>query len=53
MKYVWDKQKNEANFKKHGIHFEEAKEIFSGPVLTFKDSRADYGEVRKISIGEI
>lgn len=37
---------------KHGISFEEAKQIFAGPVLTFSDKNSDeHGEFREISIG--
>ena len=38
---------------KHGISFEEALFIFDGDVLTGVDTRRDYGETRKISIGAI
>lgn len=53
MKYEWDARKNENNFIKHGIRFEEAVEIFRGIVFTAIDDRKDYGEIRRISIGEI
>jgi uncharacterized protein len=53
MKFEWDPAKNALNFEKHGILFEEARLIFDGPVLTGPDSRRDYGEERKISIGSI
>ena len=53
MKFEWDKKKNEINLQKHGISFEEAKLIFNGPVLTSEDRKHSYGEVRKISVGEI
>lgn len=51
--FEWDEKKNKANRSKHGIRFEEAKEIFSGPVFTAEDCRRDYGESRFISIGTI
>ncbi len=51
--FEWDKKKNAANRKKHGISFEEAKEIFDGPVLTRLDDRREYGETRRISIGAL
>lgn len=51
--FVWDRKKDAANLKKHGISFEEAKEIFDGPVLTRLDDRRDYGETRRISIGAL
>lgn len=51
--FEWDKEKNAANRKKHGIGFEEAKKIFDGPVLTRLDDRREYGETRRISIGAL
>ena len=32
--FEWDEQKNAENLRKHGIRFEEAVQIFGGPVLT-------------------
>ena len=37
MEFEWDEEKNKVNLSKHGISFDEAKQIFSGPVLTFLD----------------
>ena len=48
--FEWDDTKNVANWHKHGIGFEEAAEIFDGPVLTRIDDRAN-GEMREISFG--
>ena len=53
MEFEWDPDKDERNFAKHGIRFDEARLIFDGPVLTSTDDRLDYGENREISIGEI
>ncbi len=53
MEFEWDQAKNRSNLAKHGIRFEEASEIFSSPVLTWKDSRRDYGESRYVSVGRI
>ena len=53
MKFEWDKSKNAANIKKHRISFDEAKEIFDGPVFTWVDDRHDYGEIRQVSIGAL
>ena len=53
MKFEWDKKKDEANLQKHGIRFDEAKSIFYGPVFTIEDKRKEYGESRKITIGEL
>ncbi len=54
MTFEWDEAKNRRNIEKHGISFEEAQEIFKDPcVLTSLDDRFEYGEVRKITVGEI
>jgi uncharacterized protein len=52
MKYEWDKNKNQSNLTKHGISFEEVIGVFDDPkLLTFEDTRFEYGELRLISIG--
>ena len=50
-RFDWGDKKNARNRAKHGISFEEAVEIFDGPVLTALDLREDYGEERSISTG--
>lgn len=49
--FEWDEAKEATNIAKHGVSFVQASRIFAGRVWTFVDARADYGEVRKISIG--
>jgi uncharacterized protein len=39
------------NFAKHGLSFEDAAEVFSGPCVTFDDDRFEYGEERLITLG--
>ena len=53
MEFEWDENKNRQNLNKHGISFEEAKEIFSGIIFTIIDERFHYGEIREITIGAI
>ncbi|TXS90824.1 BrnT family toxin [Parahaliea maris] len=53
MEFEWDEAKNQANQGKHGLSFKEAALVFKKPVLTRVDRRADYGEVRHISIGTL
>jgi len=53
MEFDWDPAKGDANLKKHGIGFDDAKHIFDGPILTWVDDRQDYGETRYISIGAL
>jgi len=31
--FEWDDEKNEANFEKHGVWFEEARTVWAGRVL--------------------
>lgn len=51
MEFEWDEAKRRQNLDKHGVDFLYAALIFEGPVLTARDDRADYGEVRDISLG--
>ena len=54
MVFDWDNNKNQGNLIKHGISFEEAIAIFADPsILTFEDTRFNYGETRFVSIGQI
>jgi uncharacterized protein len=53
MHFEWDDAKNDANLRKHGLSFEEARLIFDGPVFTVRDLRQDYGEDRFITLGAI
>ena len=53
MEFEWDDAKNLLNQAKHGISFEEAREIFERSVLMWEDTRRDYGETRYVSVGEI
>jgi uncharacterized DUF497 family protein len=46
MKHEWDEAKNRKNLAKHGLSFEDAEQVFSGPCVTFKDDRFAYGEER-------
>lgn len=51
--FQWDEPKNQENLRKHGISFEEASQIFEGPVFNAVDERFDYDETREISMGFI
>ncbi len=52
MKYEWNEEKNKLNQQKHGISFEEAKEVFDDPLHISKlDKRFSYFEERWISVG--
>ncbi|MFZ0801406.1 MAG: BrnT family toxin [Terriglobales bacterium] len=51
MKYEWDVAKNRKNLAKHGLSFEDAEQVFSGPCVTFEDDRFAYGEERLVTLG--
>jgi len=51
MKFEWDEEKNRINISKHGLSFEDAIQIFDGPVVSWRDERRDYGELRKHTLG--
>ena len=53
MRYEWDEAKSRINFTKHGLSFEDAELVFSGPCVTFVDDRFDYGEERLITLGQL
>lgn len=53
MKYEWDKRKNTANIRKHGVSFARAVRIFDGPVAEEIDDAEDYGEERVMATGLI
>ena len=52
MKFEWDENKNRINQDKHGISFEEAKEVFDDALQIAKlDHRFNYFEERWITLG--
>ena len=54
MEFEWDENKNKSNQKKHGIDFNDAKEVFSDTDRTnSEDNRQDYGEKRWTTIGKM
>lgn len=54
MEFEWDENKNKSNQEKHGIDFNDAKDIFNDPNrINSEDNRKDYGEKRWIAIGMV
>ena len=54
MNFEWDENKNKSNQEKHGIDFNDAKEIFEdNNRKTSPDLRYDYDEDRWITIGKL
>ena len=51
LRFEWDEAKNLANWRKHGIRFEEAAAVFRDPLyLTVRD-RIEDGEWRWLTFG--
>lgn len=48
--FEWDEEKDRANLIKHGISFDDASQIFNGPVIVKRSDRND--EERWIGVGE-
>jgi uncharacterized protein len=48
--FEWDENKSDANLIKHGIDFEDAAEIFYGPVIISGSNRSN--EERWVAIGK-
>jgi len=52
MLFEWDHKKEILNIAKHGVSFEEAKEVFDDPLhLSILDHRYSYFEERWITMG--
>lgn len=54
LKFVWDREKAEKNFKKHGVYFEDAVRVFfdDNAIDTFDELHSDFEERIKI-IGKV
>ena len=54
MLFEWDEHKNQTNIAKHGIDFNDAKNVFLDPHRIERvESRQDYGEIRFQTIGMV
>jgi uncharacterized DUF497 family protein len=52
MRFEWDREKAEANLKKHRLSFDDAVTVFLDPLAaTFDDADHSVGERRFITIG--
>jgi uncharacterized protein len=54
LEFEWDERKARQNAAKHGVPFGYATRVFLDPHrLDAEDSRCDYGEERRITLGRI
>ena len=51
MAIIFDPAKRDRTRAERGVAFEDAREVFSGPVFEFDDERRDYGERRIVTVG--
>lgn len=51
MRFSWDPEKSDANYRERGFDFGFATLIFDGPTLEREDTRREYGERRIIAVG--
>ena len=51
--FEWDDDKKQSNLAEHGLSFEDAEAVFSGPYVTNEDTRREYGEQRFITLGQL
>ncbi len=53
MLVTFDLAKRDATLAERGLDFADAVTVFAGLTLDWRDERADYGEVRWITIGHL
>ena len=53
MKTTYARIKRDLTLQTRALDFDDAPEVFAGPVLEIEDNRRDYGEVRVQSIGHL
>jgi hypothetical protein len=51
IRFRWDPEKAEANFRKHGIRFKVASKVFDDPHVFLRQDRVVEGELRWQAIG--
>ncbi len=53
MNIEYDENKRQLNLKDHHIDFAKMSVIFENPIVSRVDDRIDYGEVRRIALGDL
>ncbi len=53
IRFEWDPRKSDSNRRKHGIDFEDAKQVFYDPLKRIDIEGDEHGEIRWRTIGEI
>jgi uncharacterized DUF497 family protein len=53
VRFEWDERKNRANIVKHGVGFDEARQVFSDPHVIIREDRPVEDEDRLHAIGYV
>ncbi len=53
MKITYDTAKRAATWRERAVDFNDAAEVFDGPVFDYQDDRFDYGETRMVTVGRL
>jgi uncharacterized DUF497 family protein len=53
VRFEWDENKDRANIVKHGVGFDEARQVFSDPNVIVREDRVVAGEERLHAIGYV
>jgi uncharacterized DUF497 family protein len=53
MRITFDPAKRAKTLEERGLDFTDAGLVFAGATFTFRDDRADYGEDRFVTVGEL
>jgi hypothetical protein len=48
---TWNEAKRRENIRKHGLDLAELEPVFDQPMISVKDARQSYGELRVQSLG--
>ena len=51
--FEWDEQKDQINFRKHGIHFKTAVKVFLDPYILIREDEEHISEQRFDVIGKV
>jgi uncharacterized protein len=52
VEFEWDEAKQARTLRERGVGFDDAAQIFEGPVIIWQDTRRNYGEDRFRAVGE-
>ena len=51
MRFEWDEAKRRSNIRRHRFDFIGVEKVFASEIVTVRDDRFDYGEIRFLTFG--